>query len=117
MKLEIGHRYRCKAEFLLHYGVIMRMEDGSTELLHISNVTDGYVAELSKFVTVGQEYEVTAIPGKSRPIEITLKDVEVGPGTELDLDNMSFDELLKLYPPTSADLRNKKDKFYHTRKK
>ena len=109
MRLFIGHKYRCKAVEILSYGAVTEFEDGSTQLLHISNVAEAFVKDVNNYITVGDTYEVTAIPGKVRPIEITLRQVDIEPEDESDLENMDFGELLNMYPPTNSDLRNKRD--------
>ena len=111
MRLIKGYKYHCKCINILSYGAVMEMADGSTELLHISNASDAFVKDMHNVVTVGETYEVTAVPGKTKPLEITLRETDIVPDEEEDFDNMSFDQLLDMYPPTPGDLRNKKIRF------
>lgn len=111
MRLVIGHRYECKAIEVLPYGAVMEFEDGSTNLLHISNVADEYVKDISTFIQVGKLYTVTAIPGKVKSVEITLRDVDIEPEDDSIYDNIDFGRLLDMYPPTSQDLHNKRDGY------
>ena len=115
MRLVKGHKYTCKVINILSYGAVVAFEDGSTELLHISNVADTFVKDIHNFVEVGKSYEVTAVPGKIKKLEITMRSVDVKPDEDEKLEDMSFGDLLDMYPPTNQDLRNKRD--YHKSKK
>lgn len=106
MKLIVGQRYSCKAIEIKSYGAVMQFEDGSTQLLHISNLAEDFVKDVNDYITVGKTYEVTAVPGQVKPIEISMK---VDPDEPLDIDNMSFEELLEYFPPTKEDIRGKRD--------
>lgn len=99
MRFHIGQKYTGQAIELKPYGAVLKLDDGSTALLHISNIADTFIEDVSKFITVGEFYEVTAVPGKIKTVELTLKNVDLD---ELDIpneDDMSFDELLEQYLP------------------
>ncbi len=109
MRYKKGHKYLGTAIEIKPYGAILKMDDGTTSLLHISNVSDDYVSNVADFITIGQSYEVTAIPGKVRPVELTLRDVDVSDFYEEDDDddNEDFATLLERYLP-KPDYRDKK---------
>lgn len=111
MKLRKGHRYTGKVIDIRPYGAILEMNDGSTHLLHISNISNDYVSDVSNILEIGETCEVTAIPGKVKPIELTLKDVDVSEFYDDDDDdddeNEDFDVLLERYLPR-PDHRNRK---------
>jgi len=115
MELSIGHKYICRAVKILSYGAIMEFADGSTELLHVSNISDKFVQNVQDFIQVGSEYEVTAIHGTRRSIEITLKDTE--DITDEYVDSLSFAELLDMFPPTDQDLYFKQDHRLNTKRR
>ena len=109
MRYKKGHKYIGTAIEIKPYGAILKMEDNTTSLLHISNISDEYVSNVADFITVGQSYEVTAIPGKVRPVELTLRDVDVSAFYEDDYedDDEDFATMLERYLP-KPDHRDKK---------
>ena len=72
MKLEVGKTYDVSVDRILPIGAVVRMEDGSTELIHISNIADCYVSDVANFVSVGKHYEATCEEGKTRPVQLSL---------------------------------------------
>lgn len=73
MNLEVGKQYNVTVIKTLPIGAVVKLEDESTELVHISNIADCYVADVADFVTVGQEYVATCEEGTTRPIQLTFK--------------------------------------------
>lgn len=72
MQLEIGSTYEVKVVKILPVGAVVEMEDGSTELVHISNIADCFVRDVAEFVSVGKYYTATCREGKKRPVELTF---------------------------------------------
>lgn len=73
MKLEIGKTYEVEVVKVLSYGAIVKMSDNSTQLLHISNISDKFVRDVNDFVKVGEKIKVDCIQGKVKPEELSLK--------------------------------------------
>lgn len=46
---------------LLDYGAMMRLDDGSKGLVHISEVSDDYVYDVREYLTVGMKLSVAVI--------------------------------------------------------
>lgn len=115
MNLVIGNKYKCKAVEIREYGAIMEMEDGSTQLLHISNISDKFVRNVSDYITVGESYEVTAIQGRVRDIEITMRDPSNNMYQRPPKRESNFEDMLKDYLPTDKDRRYKNDRDYNRR--
>ncbi len=72
MKLEAGKTYEVKVIKIIPVGAVVKMEDNTTELVHISNIADCYVAEVADFVDVDKVYTATCREGKNRPLELTF---------------------------------------------
>lgn len=72
MKLVPGNKYRVKVVDLVPVGAVVKMEDNTTELVHISNIADCYVRNVGEYVTIGQEYEATCQVGRNRPAELSF---------------------------------------------
>lgn len=64
-----------KVEQILHYGARIRTLDGSdtSGLLHISEVTNGYVNDITDFVNVGDTLKVKVIPEPCSRLAVSLK--------------------------------------------
>lgn len=73
MNLEIGKDYNVTAVKLLPAGVLVELEDKTTQLVHISNVADCYVTDVADFVSVGKQYSARCEVGNTRPVQLTFK--------------------------------------------
>lgn len=74
MQAEVGKKVKGKVTRITDFGAFVRMEDGLTGMIHISQVADTYVSNIQDILTVGQEVEPTvlSIDEKGR-ISLTLK--------------------------------------------
>ena len=72
MQLKLGEKYSVTVQKILQYGIIVSMEDGSTEFIHISKISDKYVSDIADFVSVGDTYQALACVGKKQDVELTL---------------------------------------------
>ena len=73
MSLELGRTYTVTAEKIISHGVIVRLEDGTTELIHVSNISSDFVKNIQDYVTVGDQYEACCIESQVKPAELSLK--------------------------------------------
>lgn len=73
MKLTVGQTYEVEVVKVLSYGAIVKMEDNSTQLLHISNISEKFVRDVNDFVKVGEKIKVDCIEGKVKPEELSIK--------------------------------------------
>ena len=113
MELVIGNKYECKATKILPYGAVMEMEDGSTQLLHISNISYKYVSDVEDFIQVGKTYTVRAVKGK---VEITLKEPKDHHEDRTKQPRASFQQDKK-DPPRYYDSQQFKNKARNDRRK
>ena len=114
MELVVGQKYKCEVVEIRQYGAIVKMEDGTRQLLHISNISDQFVKDVADFVSIGETYEVTAIPGKSRDVEITLRESRIA---QVSPPKEDFETMLRNYLPTPSDRRYKHDSDGKPRRK
>lgn len=77
MNLVLGEKYEVVVTKFVKSGVIVQLKDGSTELIHISNISDKFVADPSQFVSIGSGYIATCREGKFKPVELTLRDLHL----------------------------------------
>lgn len=73
MKLEAGNSYEVKVEKILPFGAVVKMEDDSTELLHISNITEKFVRDISDYLKEGETITVDCVNGSVKEVELTTK--------------------------------------------
>lgn len=78
MQLKVGETYEVEVVKVLSYGAIVKMEDGSTQLLHISNISEKFVRDVNDFVKVGEKIKVDCIEGKVKPEELSIKQYTKG---------------------------------------
>lgn len=119
MELVASQKYPVKVLRIIKAGLIVEMEDKSTELIHISKIANAYVSNAADFVTVGETYEAEAIQGTARPVELSLKHLnlkstapQAGPSRnsverdfgKLPRKNDSFESMLA---KSKADLSDK----------
>ncbi len=74
MQAEAGKKVKGKVTGITNYGAFVKLENGSTGMIHISQVSDEYVSDINTFLSVGQDVEPTvlAVDEKGR-ISLTLK--------------------------------------------
>lgn len=72
--MEAGQKVKGKITRITDFGAFVKMENGSTGMIHISQVADTYVSNIQDILAVGQDVEPTvlAIDEKGR-ISLTLK--------------------------------------------
>lgn len=73
MKLTVGETYEVEVVKVLKYGAIVKMSDDTTQLLHISNISERFVRDVNDFVKVGEKIKVDCIEGKVKPEELSIK--------------------------------------------
>ena len=139
MELEVGSVVEGKVKTLTKFGAFVELPDGSTGMVHISEVASTYVKEITDFVSEGQEVKVKVlnidesgkislsmkqVPGvaeKPQPRERNFKrrdrgtpNVWNGPKqTQTDSPNISFEEMMSKWKSSSeekmADLKRSSD--------
>lgn len=66
MVLEKDKYYLVKVVKLIKSGAIVELDDGSTQLVHASQIGRKYVSDPSKFVEEGVFYSAKCVEGKSK---------------------------------------------------
>lgn len=74
MNLELGEAYIITPIRFETFGAIVELQDGSTSLLHVSQISDKYVKDPSEYLSIGHEYAAKAVPGVGdRPVQLSVK--------------------------------------------
>ena len=113
MRLETGKKYVGQVVAIESYGAVLKFEDESTHLLHISHISDKFITDITEFINVGDTLEVYALPGKVKPIELTIRESEI---TNYFSDDRSFGDLLEEYLPNEKDIWYK-DRYSNSKQK
>lgn len=77
MELIIGNRYEVKVTAIVKSGAVMELEDGTTTLIHVSNIAEEFVRDASDYVAVGDTLVAIAQEGVVRPVELSLKNLKL----------------------------------------
>lgn len=93
--MEVGKTYKVTVEKILAKGVVVRLEDNTTEFIHLSNISSAFVDDPSKFLSVGDVYEAIGTEGKARPVELSLRHLnlnckEAKPGVKVHRAESTF---------------------------
>ena len=71
---------------ITHFGAFVRLENGSEGLVHISEIANEYVTDITKFVAVGQAVQVRVLNTKDpNKLELSIKKV-----SKQDTDPQTF---------------------------
>ena len=111
MRLEIGEKYVGEVTSIEPYGAVLKFDDNTTHLLHISHISDQFISNVGDYIQVGDKLEVFALPGKVKPVELTIRESEIDNYTQ---DDRSFGEMLEDYLPNDKDIRYK-DRYSNQR--
>ena len=79
MKLVQGQMYTVSVKEIVPAGAVVTLEDGSTQLVHISNISNMFVRDVGNFLEVGQTLEAEAVEGRARPVELSFKHLDLHP--------------------------------------
>ena len=61
MTIEVGNVYEGKITGISKFGAFVRLEDGKSGMVHISEISNGYVSDIKDFLSEGQTVTVKVI--------------------------------------------------------
>ena len=61
MSIEVGSKLQGKVTGITNFGAFVELSDGSTGLVHISEVADNYVKDINDHLKIGDQVEVKVI--------------------------------------------------------
>lgn len=74
MPIEIGNITKGKIVKVLNFGAIVKLEGGSTGLIHISEIADTYIKDINEYVKENDEVTVKVLrSGKEGRFDLSLK--------------------------------------------
>lgn len=77
MELHLGDTYTVTVSKILTGGIIVEFENGETEFIHKSKISNAFISDINDFVAIGESYTARVIEGKTKPIELTLREDNV----------------------------------------
>jgi general stress protein 13 len=80
-KFEVGEVISGKVTGVQPYGAFVALDEETQGLVHISEITYGYVKEVSEFLSVGQEVEVKVleVDGEAGKISLSIRALQERP--------------------------------------
>jgi S1 RNA binding domain protein len=91
MQVEVGKIVEGKVTGVTKFGVFVEMADSVTGMVHISEVSDTYVKELSDFVKVGDSVKVKIISvSPENKISLSMKKAKENAGGPVPKKTESF---------------------------
>ncbi|UII56021.1 S1 domain-containing RNA-binding protein [Cytobacillus spongiae] len=83
MSIEVGSKLQGKVTGITNFGAFVELPEGSTGLVHISEVADNYVKDINEHLKVGDEVEVKVINvEKDGKIGLSIKKAKERPESE-----------------------------------
>ena len=82
MELTVGAVLEGKVKTITNFGAFVALPDNKTGLVHISEVANTYVSDISQHLTEGQDVKVTVISTDNGKINLSIKRLEAKPQRE-----------------------------------
>jgi len=73
MSIEIGSKVQGKVTGITNFGAFVELPEGTTGLVHISEVADSYVKDVNDHLKVGDQVEVKVLSEKDGKIALSIK--------------------------------------------
>ena len=73
MSVEVNSKLQGKVTGITNFGAFVELPGGSTGLVHISEVADGYVKDVNDHLKVGDQIEVKVISIKDGKTSLSIK--------------------------------------------
>lgn len=105
MGLEIGKFVDVEVIRIIDKGAVVRLEDGHTELIHLSKVSNKFVRDINDYLSVGDRLKAEVVKGTYKETELSIK--------YLDLLPKKKDEVVNEKP---SETFNKKKSYNQTKK-
>lgn len=81
MAVEVGQKVTGKVTGITHFGAFISLADNQSGLVHISEISEGFVKDINEHLSIGDEVEVKVL--KVTPdgkINLSIRKAQDGPG-------------------------------------
>ena len=104
MSIEVGSKVEGKVTGITDFGAFVELPEGNTGLIHISEVADTYVKDISNYLQEGEDVKVKVInvedDGK---IGLSIKKLEDPDERKENAPKMSFEERMEKFMKQSSE--------------
>lgn len=90
MTVELGRVYNTTCLRIVKSGAIVQDESGQTHLVHISKLSDKFVANIADVIEIGKSYRCVGVQSKDGKIELSIKDAK-----QIEPVHKSLDDMIK----------------------
>lgn len=77
MQLVVGDMYEVTVSHIVNAGIVVKLSDNSTQLIHLSNISDQFVRSPADYVRPGDKYEAECICGFNGKVQLSLKHLKL----------------------------------------
>ena len=74
MEFNVGDKHRVTVQKILNGGIVVSLDNGETEFIHKSKISNDFIVNIADFVSIGDVYTASVIVGKNMPTELTLRE-------------------------------------------
>lgn len=98
--LEIGEIVDGTVKSVMKFGAFVELEDGSTGLVHISEVSNSFVKDINDYVKIGDSVKVKVLEIEDDKISLSMKQTEPPKPkekVEVKYEDLSFEDKLQKF--------------------
>ncbi len=115
MSIEVGSKVEGKVTGITNFGAFVELPEGDTGLIHISEIADTYVKDISNYLQEGEEVKAKVIEVDDEgKIGLSIKKLDDPAERKDNAPKMSFEEKLDKFMKQSSerqqDLRKREAK-------
>ena len=104
MGLEIGKFVDVEVIRIIDKGAVVRLEDGHTELIHLSKVSNKFVRDVNDYLAVGDRLKAEVVKGTYKETELSIKYLDLSPKKkEVNQKPVENSNLKKSYNQTKKE--------------
>lgn len=107
-KIEVGSVVAGKVTGIQPYGAFISLDENTQGLVHISEVTHGYVKDINEFLKVGDEVQVKvlSIDENAGKIGLSIRATEEAPAVQPEADKPKKPRAKRQAAPIKAEADN-----------
>lgn len=94
MNIVEGERYLVKVIKLETFGAIVELSDKTTKLIHISNISDEYIADVGDYLSVDTTYSAECISDAKFGLQLSLKHLKLKSSKRINARNRNLDNMI-----------------------
>lgn len=87
MGLEIGKFVDVEVIRIIDKGAVVRLEDGHTELIHLSKISNKFVRDVNDYLAVGDRLKAEVVKGTYKESELSIKYLDLSPKNKEEKTN------------------------------